>query len=94
MKQKYGKYFQKLKARLHYLHFELTDEREITDELLQPIIEKYRKAINAIEKARFDYNMGISTAFPTKQNAYCKYCEYQELCPLWKHLNYGDEAVD
>lgn len=94
VKQKYGKYFQKLKARLHYLHFELTDEWEITDELLQPIIEKYREAINAIEKARFDYNMGITTAFPTKQNAYCKYCEYQQLCPLWKHLNYADEAIN
>jgi len=94
VQQKYGKYFQKLKARLHYLHFELTDEWEITDELLQPIIEKYREAINAIEKARFDYNMGITTAFPTKQNAYCKYCEYQQLCPLWKHLNYADEAIN
>ena len=38
--------------------------------------------------------MGITTAFPTKQNAYCKYCEYQQLCPLWKHLNYADEAIN
>lgn len=93
VQQKYGKYFQKLKARLHYLHFDLTDEREITDKILAPILEKYRQMINEIEKSRFDHNMGLENAFPTKQNSYCKYCEYQQLCPLWKHLNYGDEIV-
>ncbi|PZM87484.1 MAG: hypothetical protein DLD55_01000 [candidate division SR1 bacterium] len=38
--------------------------------------------------------MGIENAFPTKKNSYCKYCEYQQLCPLWKHLNFGDEVVE
>ena len=94
VQQKYGKYFQKIKARLHYLHFDLRDEREITDALLAPILEKYRNAINAIEKARFNYNMGWENAFPTQQNPYCKYCEYQQLCPLWKHLGCGDELVE
>lgn len=94
IQQKYGKYYKKLKARLHYLHFDLIDEREINDEVLDPVLEKYRSAITQIEHARFDHNMGSENAFPTNQNPYCKYCEYQELCPLWKHLNYGDESVD
>lgn len=92
--QKYGKYLKGLKARLHYLHFELCDEWEITDEVLAPVLTKYRTAIRNIEEARFNYNMGIENAFPTKKNSYCKYCEYQQLCPLWKHLNFGDEVVE
>lgn len=93
VQQKYGKYFKKIKARLHYLHFDIVDEWEITDEVLEPIKAKYSKEINEIEHARFDHNMGVKNAFPTKQNPHCKYCEYQNLCPLWQHLNYGDEIV-
>lgn len=94
VQQKYGKYFKKIKARLHYLHFDIVDEREINEALLAPIREKYCQEINEIELARFNYNMGVENAFPTKQNPYCKYCEYQNLCPLWQHLNYGEELVN
>lgn len=88
IQQKYGKYLTKIKARLHYLHFDLVDEREITDEVLLPIIDKYRTIIDQIETARFDHNMGVENAFPALANPYCKYCEYQNICPLWQHLNY------
>ncbi len=94
VQQKYGKYFKKIKARLHYLHFDIVDEREINEEILAPIREKYRQEVNEIELARFNYNMGVENAFPTKQNPFCKYCEYQSLCPLWQHLNYGEELVN
>lgn len=94
IRQKYGKYFKNIKARLHYLHFWLVDEREITDENLDPILQKYKNLISEIETARFDHNMGVENAFPTNQNPYCKYCEYQMLCPLWKHLHYGAETIN
>ena len=94
IRQKYGKYFKNIKARLHYLHFWLVDEREITNENLDPILQKYKNLISKIETARFDHNMGVENAFPTNQNPYCKYCEYQMLCPLWKHLHYGAETIN
>ena len=94
IRQKYGKYFKNIKARLHYLHFWLVDEREITNENLDPILQKYKNLISEIETARFDHNMGVENAFPTNQNPYCKYCEYQMLCPLWKHLHYGAETIN
>ena len=94
IRQKYGKYFKNIKARLHYLHFWLVDEREITDENLDPILQKYKNLISEIETARFDHNMGVENAFPTNQNPYCKYCEYQMLCPLWTHLHYGAETIN
>lgn len=92
--QKYGKYFKNIKARLYYLHFGLIDEREISSELLSQVIEKYKNLISQIETARFEHNMGAENAFPTNQNPYCKYCEYQMLCPLRKHLHYGAERID
>ena len=94
IRQKYGKYFKNIKARLHYLHFWLVDEREITEENLDPILQKYKNLISEIETARFDHNMGVENAFSTNQNPYCKYCEYQMLCPLWKHLHYGAETIN
>ena len=94
IRQKYGKYFKNIKARLHYLHFWLVDEREITNENLDPILQKYKNLISEIETARFDHNMGVENAFSTNQNPYCKYCEYQMLCPLWKHLHYGAETIN
>ena len=94
IRQKYGKYFKNIKARLHYLHFWLVDEREITEENLDPILQKYKNLISEIETARFDHNMGVENAFPINQNPYCKYCEYQMLCPLWKHLHYGTETIN
>lgn len=93
VKQKYGKYFKNIKARLHYLHFGLVDERDIDPEYLKKVLEKYKNLISQIETARFEHNMWAENAFPTNQNPYCKYCEYQMLCPLWKHLNYGADSI-
>jgi hypothetical protein len=61
---------------------------------MDAIVLKYTSAINKIENSRFDYNMGVKDAFPTNQNAFCKYCEYQNVCPLWQHLNIEDEIVN
>jgi len=94
VQQKYGKYLKNIKARILYLHFDITDEWEISQESMDAIVLKYTSAINKIENSRFDYNMGVKDAFPTNQNAFCKYCEYQNVCPLWQHLNIEDEIVN
>ena len=93
LQQKYAKYFTSIKARLHYLHFNITDEREITPERLEPIVEKYRALIGAVDHEKFAYNMGDKKAFAPQQNEYCKYCEYMSICPLWAHMKYEDEVV-
>lgn len=96
IKQKYGKYCNKIKARLHYLHFDIVDEWEISDKNLNPIIEKYRKYIDEIEASRnlYSANPRDKSAFPIKQNNYCRYCDYQDICPLFRHLSFEDEIVN
>ena len=37
IQQHYGKYLQHIKARLHFLHFDVEDEREITQERLDAV---------------------------------------------------------
>ena len=93
IQQKYGKYLKSIKARLHYLHFNLLDEWEVTQDSIDNVVAKYSGDIDKIEHSRFEYNMGFQSAFPTKQNPYCKYCEYQNVCPLWQHINYEDEVI-
>jgi len=57
VQQNYAKYFKNLKARLHYLHFDLMDERDITSERLTTVTKKYGAIIDAIEAKKFVYNM-------------------------------------
>jgi len=97
VQQKYGKYFKKMKARLHFLHFWIIDEREINEEILTPIKEKYITLIAEIEQAKRTYAESLLTdknAFPVKENEHCKYCEYQTCCPLYKHLSFEDTSID
>ncbi len=94
VQQKYAKYFTNLKARLHYLHFDITDEREITNERLATVVKKYSDLIDQIESKKFEYNMGNKKAFMPKQNEYCRYCEYQNICPLRAHMKYDDQMVN
>ncbi len=93
IQQKYGKYLKNIKARLHYLHFDITDEREITNDVLNPIVEKYSKIIEMVEHKKFAYNMGDKRAFEPIQNEYCKYCEYMSICSFRAHMKYDDELI-
>lgn len=93
VQQNYAKYFKNIKARLHYLHFDLMDEREITPELLTTVTKKYADTITDIEAKKFAYNMWDKKCFEPKENNFCKYCEYYSLCPLWAHLKFDDEVV-
>lgn len=93
VQQNYAKYFKNIKARLHYLHFDLMDEREITDDLLATVTKKYADTIKEIEAKKFAYNMGDKKCFEPKENNFCRYCEYYSLCPLFAHLKFDDEVV-
>ncbi len=95
VKEKYGKYLKKIKAKLHYLHFDITDEWEVTDDLIQPIKERYEKIIDEIEKKKllYEQNPNDKNIFPTKSNSFCKYCEYLNECPLFNHLLQEDEPI-
>lgn len=93
LQQKYGKYFKQIKARLHYLHFDITDEREVTDDILATVVQKYSSIIEWVEHKKFAYNMGDKKAFEPTQNEYCKYCEYMTICPLRAHMKYDDEVL-
>jgi len=85
--------FKTIKARLHYLHFDLMDEWEITDDLLATVTKKYADTISEIEAKKFAYNMGDKKCFEPKENNFCRYCEYYSLCPLFAHLKFDDEVV-
>lgn len=93
VQQNYAKYYKNIKARLHYLHFDLMDEREITNDLLATVTKKYADTIAEIEAKKFAYNMGDKKCFEPKENTYCRYCEYYSLCPLYAHLKFDDEVV-
>ena len=93
VQQNYAKYFTTIKARLHYLHFDLMDEREITPQLLATVTKKYADTITDIEAKKFAYNMGDKKCFEPKENNFCRYCEYYSLCPLWAHLKFDDEVI-
>ncbi len=93
VQQNYAKYYKNIKARLHYLHFDLTDEWEITNERLAAVTKKYSDIIKDIEDKKFHYNMGNKKIFEPKQNNFCKYCEYYSLCPLRAHLKFDDEVI-
>ncbi len=93
VQQKYAKYFKNLKARLFYLHFDLVDEREITNESIQTVVKKYSDLIEKVEHKKFSLNMWDKKSFEPVQSNNCSYCEYQSICPLRAHLKYDDEIV-
>jgi len=57
IKEQYGRFAKTIKARLHYLHFDVLDEREIDEASLQAVVEKYSDEVQLIETARFHFNM-------------------------------------
>lgn len=92
IKQHYGKYFQKLRAKLHFLHFDIEDEREITDEQIQRIADKYISIVRDIEAKTAAYHKGDKKVFEPTKSWLCAYCPFQSICPLFNHID-GDEKV-
>ena len=86
VKQKYWKELNHIKAKLYFLHFDESEEWEITYKELNTTAEKYTKYINEIESAKTKYAESFyndNEAFPTKTNNFCRFCEYQNICPLF-----------
>ena len=61
----------------HYLLFDMEFRSRRTDTDLIALRDETIATISEIETA---------TAFPTKQSALCGWCEYREICPLFRHL--------
>jgi len=90
IKQNFWRYLKHINAKIHYLHFWLLDEWEITNNTISPIIEKYSKIIDEIDKAKVKYAESFNSdnqIFPAKNNSFCKFCEYKKLCPLLKNTD-------
>lgn len=100
VKQKYGKYFKKVYGNLEYLHFDLQDFWEITEENVQNIAEKYSNIVKEIEQKKTEYNLWNEQAFPTNESSNCRFCDYKDICPLfsqfyWKvdYKELGEETI-
>lgn len=86
VRQKYGKYFDKIYWNLEYLHFETTDRWEIDDEKISQVQEKYKNLSLEIETKKAEHALWIENSFPANESALCKFCDYKELCPLFSQL--------
>ena len=92
IQQKYAKYFKNLKAKLYFLHFDIEDEREITQEKLDDIKNKYLNIIREIEQNKVQYAMWSKKIFEANQTPLCTWCDYQSICPLFSAINTNEEV--
>ena len=92
IQQKYAKYFKNLRAKLYFLHFDIEDERDITQEKLDEIRNKYLNIIWEIEQNKLQYAMWSKKIFEANQSSLCAWCDYQSVCPLFSVVNSDDEV--
>jgi len=92
IQQKYAKYFKNIKAKLYFLHFDIEDEREITQNKLDEIKVKYINIIKEIEQNKLQYAMWSKKIFEANQSSLCAWCDYQLVCPLFSVVNSDDEV--
>ncbi len=92
IQQKYAKYFKNLKAKLYFLHFDIEDEWEITQDKLAEIKNKYLNIIKEIEQNKVQYAMWSKKIFEANQSSLCVWCDYQSICPLFTAINSDDEV--
>ena len=91
IQQKYAKYFKNLKAKLYFLHFDIEDERDITQEKLDEIKNKYLNIIREIEENKVQYVMWSKKTFEATQSPLCSRCDFQSICPLFSAINSDDD---
>ena len=92
IQHKYAKYFKNLRAKLYFLHFDIEDEREITQDALDKVREKYISIIKEIEQNKVQYAMWSKKIFEANQSSLCVWCDYQSVCPLFSVVNSDDEV--
>lgn len=93
IKQQYAKYFKEMKARLYFLHFDIEDERELTDDKMERIRQKYISLIKEIENKKSKYALWDKRCFESKQSQLCQWCDYFSICPLFNAINTDDDVV-
>ncbi len=93
IKQKYEKYFENMKARLYFLHFDIEDERDLTSDRMEQVKQKYINLIKEIEDKKTKYAMWDKKCFETKQSPLCQRCDYLSICPLFNAINTDEEIV-
>lgn len=94
IQQKYWKYLDKIIWRLYFLHFDIVDEWEITNQAIENVVNKYKNFIQDIENKKVAFNWWDKNVFQPKESPSCNYCEYKTICPLFTHYHYDDESVE
>ena len=61
----------------HYVHFDMTMTSTRTADQLEELRKATMEGIDRIE---------AETKFEPEKGGWCDWCEYQPLCPLWKHV--------
>ena len=82
-----------MKARLYFLHFDIEDERDLTEEKMVVIRQKYVKLIRESEDKKSKYALGDKKCFESNQSPLCQWCDYFSICPLFNAINTDDEVV-
>lgn len=72
----------KIRLVWHYLAFDKEMSSSRTEEQLEKLRKEIVKLIEKIESCK---------KFPSKASALCRWCEFQSLCPEWKHKLKTDE---
>lgn len=90
VRQKYNHYHTQIHAKLIYLHFDLEDTWVITNDSIDEIVDQYSQIIWLIQNKAGRYAFGDESAFQPQEWSYCRFCAYQQICPLFNHLQSED----
>ena len=93
IKKDYGKQIDKIIGKVIYLHLQREYEREITDEKIEWIKDKYLSIMEEVEQKKILYWWGDESVFPATPGYVCDNCLFKQLCPIYKHQYMTDEKV-
>lgn len=93
IKQKYEGKYKKLFGRLIYLHPGNDITWEIEDNQIEEIHTKYLELCQIIDDAKLQFSFGNEDAFKPMKWSHCKFCKFQQICPLWKWMFLEDEEI-
>ncbi len=83
--QKYWKQFKNISWKIEFLHFEYSKNIEINQDILNNTIKKYTDIINEIEFKKSQLKNWNENVFDAKESWLCRFCAYQQICPLFAH---------
>ena len=89
-----GKKFEKIVAKLIYLHLEKEYEREVSVEEMKQVRGYYLAIAEEIDRKKEAYlEDGDEHAFVYKTGYQCETCPFKSICPARKHDYMPDESV-